>query len=236
MYKDINDSIEILSNDTNKLTFALRTQALIRSLPETFILNRDSDIIIKAFEKNVLLYTPPEEAFNRADNGEMAILSSTQVNKVYALVKLDNFENSYLFAGRSMDSNVLSALNDTVSARNEYTFLESNRNQISIIFVLFYVIITLVLFLISTFFGLKFAERIVSPISSVITATNNISKGFYNDKIKKTNDYIELNRLAESFNKMSNDIVKQKKQILISKNMKPGLTLQEELLMKLKIH
>ena len=217
MYKDINDSIEILSNDTNKLTFALRTQALIRSLPETFILNRDSDIIIKAFEKNVLLYTPPEEAFNRADNGEMAILSSTQVNKVYALVKLDNFENSYLFAGRSMDSNVLSALNDTVSARNEYTFLESNRNQISIIFVLLYVIITLVLILISTFFGLKFAERIVSPISSVITATNNISKGFYNDKIKKTNDYIELNRLAESFNKMSSDIVKQRKQILISK-------------------
>ena len=50
----------------------------------------------------------------------------------------------------------------------------------------------------------------------VIKATNNISKGKYEDKIEKTNDYVELNRLAESFNKMSADIIKQRKQILIS--------------------
>ena len=217
MYNDINNSSDVLGKDINRLSFALRTQALIRSLPETFILNRDGDIIVQAFEKNNLIYSPPQNAFERADDGEMAIMSSTTVNKVYALVKLDSYEDSYLFAGRSMDSNVLIALNDTISAKNEYTFLESNRNQISIIFILLYVIISLVLVLLSTFFGLKFAERIVQPISSVITATNNISKGSYADKIKKTNDYIELNRLAESFNKMSNDIVKQRKQILISK-------------------
>ena len=217
MYNDINNSSNILENDNQKLAIALRTQALIRSIPETFILSRDGEIIVQAFNNNNLLYAPPENAFNRADSGEMAIMSSTQVNKVYALVKLDNFNNSYLFAGRSMDANVLSALNDTISARNEYNFLETNRNKINILFILIYVILSLALILLSTFFGLKFAEKIVLPISSVITATNNISKGSYNDKISKTNDYIELNRLAESFNKMSSDIVKQKKQIQISK-------------------
>ncbi len=217
MYNDINNSSDILGDDINKLTFALRTQALIRSLPETFVLNRSGSIIARAFEKNNLSYTPPKNAFDRADNGEMAIMSSTKVNKVYALVKLDKYENLYLFAGRSMDANVLIALNDTVSAKNEYNFLEENRNQISVIFILFYVIVSLILILLSTYFGLKFAERIVLPISSVITATNNISKGRYDDKIKKSNDYIELNRLADSFNKMSSDILKQKKQILISK-------------------
>ena len=50
----------------------------------------------------------------------------------------------------------------------------------------------------------------------VIKATNNISKGKYEYKIEKTNDYVELNRLAESFNKMSSDIIRQRKQILIS--------------------
>ena len=44
-------------------------------------------------------------------------MSSTTVNKVYALVKLDSYEDSYLFAGRSMDSNVLIALNDTISCK-----------------------------------------------------------------------------------------------------------------------
>mgnify|MGYP003323839243 CR=1 FL=1 len=82
----------------------------------------------KAFDNNILQYSPPENSFVRADAGEMAIMSSTIVNKVYALVRLKNYENSYLFAGRSMDANVISALNDTVSVKNEYTFLENNRD------------------------------------------------------------------------------------------------------------
>ena len=217
MYNDLNSSSEILSKDFNKLTIALRTQSLIRSLPEAYVIDRESNIIAKAFETNNLLYIPPENSFTRADSGEMTIMSSTQVNKVYALVKLKEYNNSYLFAGRSMDRNVISALNDTISAKNEYNFLESNRNQISLIFILIYIVISLTLILLSTFMGLKFAERIVLPLSSVIKATNNISKGSYDDKIKKNNDYIELNRLADSFNKMSNDILKQKKQIIISK-------------------
>ena len=61
-----------------------------------------------------------------------------------------------------MDANVISALNDTISAKNEYTFL-NQRNQISLIFVLIYIVISLILILLSTFIGLKFAERIVSP-------------------------------------------------------------------------
>ncbi len=216
MYNDLNSSSDVLSNDNNKLAIALRTQSLIRALPEVYVITRKGTISAKAFDDNILQYSPPENSFVRADAGEMAIMSSTIVNKVYALVKLKNYENSYLFAGRSMDANVISALNDTVSAKNEYTFLENNRDQISLIFVLIYIVISLILILLSTFIGLKFAEKIVLPLSMVIKATNNISKGKYEDKIEKTNDYVELNRLAESFNKMSADIIRQRKQILIS--------------------
>ena len=162
MYNDLNTSSDNFSKDISKLTIALRTQSLIRSLPEAYIIDREGNIISKAFETNNLLYSPPENSFDRADVGEMTIMSSTQVSKVYALVKLKNYDDSYLFAGRSMDANVISALNDTISARNEYTFLESNRNQISIIFALIYIVISLALILLSTFVGLKFAERIVS--------------------------------------------------------------------------
>ena len=216
MYNDLNSSSDVLSNDNNKLAIALRTQSLIRALPEVYVITRQGAISAKAFDNNILQYSPPENSFVRADAGEMAIMSSTIVNKVYALVKLKNYENSYLFAGRSMDATVISALNDTVSAKNEYTFLENNRDQISLIFVLIYIVISLILILLSTFIGLKFAEKIVLPLSMVIKATNNISKGKYEDKIEKTNDYVELNRLAESFNKMSADIIRQRKQILIS--------------------
>ena len=217
MSNDLNNSSEILKNDLTKVPIALKTQALVRSLPEAYIINKNADILFKAFDYNVRFYEPTKTSFDRADSGEMTIMSSTQINKVYALIKLNNFNDYYLYAGRSMDGNVIGALNDTVSARNEYTFLENSRNQISLIFILLYIITSLILILISIIIGIKFADRIVKPISSIITATNNISKGSYDDKIKKNNDYIELNRLADSFNKMSSDIVKQRNQILVSK-------------------
>ena len=49
MYNDLNSSSDVLSNDTNKLTIALRTQSLIRSLPEVYVVNRQGIIIAKAF-------------------------------------------------------------------------------------------------------------------------------------------------------------------------------------------
>ncbi len=217
MYNDLNNSSKLLKSDLSKIPIALKTQALVRSLPETYIINRDSEILFNALDNNARFYAPPKNLFDRADSGEMSIMSSTQVNKVFALVKLNNFNNYYLYAGRSMDGNVIGALNDTVSAKNEYTFLEKNRNQISLIFILLYVIISLILILISVIIGIKLADRIVEPISSIIKATNNISKGSHDDKITKNNDYIELNRLADSFNKMSSDIVKQKNQIIVAK-------------------
>ncbi len=217
MSNDLNNSSEIFNEDLSKMVIALRTQALIRSLPETYIINKNKDILFQAFENNMPFYDPPLSSFNRADSGEMTIMSSTQLNKVYALIKLNNFDDYYLYAGRSMDGNVISALNDTISAKNQYTFLEISRDKISLIFILLYVIVSLILILISVIIGINFADRIVKPISSIITATNNISKGLYDDKIKKNNDYIELNRLADSFNQMSGDIIKQRNQIIVSK-------------------
>ena len=217
MSNDLNNSSEVLTQDLSKMAIALRTQALIRSLPETYIINRNSDVLFQAFNNNMPFYEPPLSSFDRVDSGEMTIMSSTQVNKVYGLIKLNNFENYYLYAGRSMDGNVIGALNDTVSAKNEYTFLEISRDKISLIFILLYVMVSLILILISIIIGINFADRIVKPISSIITATNNISKGMYDNKIKKNNDYIELNRLADSFNQMSGDIIKQRNQIIVSK-------------------
>ncbi len=93
MYNDLNSSSDVLSNDNNKLAIALRTQSLIRGLPEVYVITRKGTISAKAFDNNILQYSPPENSFVRADAGEMAIMSSTIVNKVYALVKLKNYEN-----------------------------------------------------------------------------------------------------------------------------------------------
>ena len=151
---DLNNSSDALKKDLSKVPIALRTQALVRSLPETYIINNAGDILFRAFDNNARFYEPAKTSFDRADSGEMTIMSSTQINTVYALIKLNNFSDYYLYAGRSMDRNVIGALNDTVSAKSEYTFLENSRNQISLIFILLYIIISLILIAILILFFL----------------------------------------------------------------------------------
>ena len=83
--------------------------------------------------------------------------------------------------------------------------------------IILYLVLTLILILTSIIIGIRIAQRIVNPISSVIKASNRISKGNYDEKVERTNDYIELNRLADSFNDMSNDLVRQRNQLAIAK-------------------
>ena len=217
MSNDLNNASKAFESDIKKYKEFFRTQSIMRSLPETYLINDEGEVILKALSARMIYYKPPIESLKKAANGELAILTSTEVNKVYALMKLNNYKNVFLYAGRSMDPNVIIALNDTRSAKQEYSNLETNRNQISVIFIILYLVATLLLILTSIIVGIGIAQRIVNPISSVIKASNKISKGNYDDKVERTNDYIELNRLADSFNKMSNDLVRQRNQLAIAK-------------------
>ena len=60
MYNDINNSSNILENDNQKLAIALRTQALIRSIPETFILSRMERLLFRHLI--ITIYYIPENA------------------------------------------------------------------------------------------------------------------------------------------------------------------------------
>tara|TARA_Y100000741_G_scaffold365091_1_gene358991 strand:+ start:1971 stop:3764 length:1794 start_codon:yes stop_codon:yes gene_type:complete len=217
MSNDLNNASSVFKNNIKKYREFFRTQSLIRSLPETYLITSEGDIILKALPAKMIYYKPPTESLKKANKGELAILTSTQVNKVYALMKLNSYENIFLYAGRSMDPNVIIAVNDTRSAMQEFSILEKNRNQISIIFIILYLVLTLILILVSIIIGIRIAQRIVNPISSVIKASNKISKGNYDDKVERTNDYAELNRLADSFNSMSSDLVRQRNQLAIAK-------------------
>ena len=78
MSSDLNNASQSLKIDKEKLQLALRTQALVRSLPEAFILSESGDVKVGAFQNKTPLYSPTNESFKRADNGEMVIMSSTQ--------------------------------------------------------------------------------------------------------------------------------------------------------------
>ncbi len=207
MSHDLNRNYNVYINNRFKFERYFDEQSAIRLLPEAYLIDNKGEVLMS---KNYTLFTqyfrPSAEVIKRATNGELTIMTSTKVNKVYALIRLPNFINAYLYVGRPLDPNVTKAFNDTKSAVSEYANLENNRTQIAVVFMLIYVLIILILIFISTLIGLRFAKRIVEPITNVINATKVIKKGSFDISIPKSNDFIELNRLTESFNTMSSEL------------------------------
>ena len=207
MSHDLNRNYNVYINNRFKFEKYFEEQAAIRSLPESYLIDNKGDVLMsKNYTLYAQYYRPSVTVMNRALNGELAIMTSTKVNKVYALIKLPSFINAYLYVGRPLDPNVTKAFNDTKSAVSEYSDLENNRTQIAIVFMLIYILIILILIFISTLIGLRFARRIVEPIANVIEATDSIKKGSFDINLPKANEFIELNRLTESFNVMSSEL------------------------------
>ncbi|MDG2416166.1 MAG: ATP-binding protein [Pelagibacterales bacterium] len=216
MSSDLNKASNLYIRDKFNFEKLFFTQSIVRNLPDSFLIDGKGNVILKNRGTLKLYYQPTSESLDKVANGELAIFTSTELNKVYAIIKLDKYLDLYLYVGRPMDNRVLTALKDTRSAQNDFSRLEENRSKLSVIFILIYLIITMILIFISIIVGIGFARKIVDPITKIIIATDNISKGNYVSKLNKTNDFVELNRLTESFNKMSEDIIKQKKQLSIS--------------------
>ena len=207
MSNDLNRNYNFYINNRFGFEKYFNQQSLLRSLSEAYIIDNKGDVLMsRSYNVLTQYYRPRIEVIDRANNGELAIMTSTSVNKVYALIKLTNFINAYLYVGRPLDPDVTSALTDTRSAVSEYSDLESNRAQIALVFMLIYILLIFILIFISILIGLRFAKKIVEPITDVIDATNSIKKGSFDIDLPKSNQFSELNRLSESFNTMSSEL------------------------------
>ena len=207
MSNDLNRNYNVYIN--NRFTFEkyFQEQSLLRALPEAYLIDSNGDILMsRVYTIFTQYYRPRSEVIKRAANGELAIMTSTTVNKVYALIKLPNFINAYLYVGRPLDPSVTKAFDETKSAVTEYSNLENNRTQIAVVFMLIYILAILILIFVSTLIGIRFAKRIVKPIANVIDATNSIKAGSFDISLPQSNEFIELNRLSESFNAMSSEL------------------------------
>ena len=91
MSNDLNRNYNVYIN--NRFTFEkyFQEQSIIRSLPEAYLIDNKGDVFMsKVYTIFTQYYRRRSEAIERAANGELAIMTSTTVNKVYALIKLPN--------------------------------------------------------------------------------------------------------------------------------------------------
>ena len=209
---DLNRNKKILLSDKDKFKNYLIFQLNFRDVKNIFIINNDGKLI-ESPNKN---YTPPsKKMLLKASNGKPLIVSDAIEKKTYALIKLNNYKDLFLYSFQNVDPKINSFLKETGDASSYYYRVKNNTLKIQITFFIIYIIFTLLLVLMSAIFGINFAAKTTKPLNNLFKAAKSVGEGNYNIKLDKVKnkDFQDLNLI---FSDMVSQIKKQKQKNILS--------------------
>lgn len=176
---------------------------------KTQVLGRAYLTFALEFEKVLLT------AFEEAKSGEIVVFSNEDGSKVRALVRIDPVSDTYLYIGKMVDQTVLQHLSRTRGALAEYDHLDAAQSSIQITFVVFFSVVALLLLLAAVWAGLTVANLFVRPISRLIIASDEISKGNLDVQVTgESSINNELGHLEQAFNRMTKQLSGQRQDLI----------------------
>ena len=201
---DFNRNSSKLKNDLKSFQNYISLQAKVRSLNKIFLIN--SNGVLKYFqdEKSKNEFTKPDAyILSAAKSGKPIIISSAYTNKTYVLVKLNNFEDLFIYVVQNVDPKIVNYLKKTGEVSQYYYQIKNNIFNLQVTFMIIYLIITLLLILIASVISVNLSSYILKPISALFNISSEIEKGNYNVSLYRDNDIdSDFSYLYQTYNKM----------------------------------
>ena len=195
----------------------LASQRLLRRLDEVHLLDSSANIIMSSVVDSSLEFVPPpDEAFLRSLNGKPIRIFDSKTNRTSALVKLNNFIDTYLYIVKFMDHELINYIKETDRAVSFYYSVQENKTGIKITFAIIYLLIVSLLLFLSIIISINFATRLTLPIVNLINASEKISSGDLNAKVPFVDTDNEFKKLNENFNSMIDKLKRQQDKLLAS--------------------
>ena len=217
MVLDVNNQSALYYEKPNQFLNQLSSQRLLRRLDEVHLLDSSGNIIMSNIVDISVDFVPPsEEAFIRSLNGKPVRIIDSATNRTSALVKLNNFIDTYLYIVRFMDPKVINYLQQTGEAVSFYYNVRESKTGIKITFAIIYLIIVSLLLFLSIILSINFATKLTAPIINLITASEKISSGDLNAKVAQIDTDEEFKKLNLNFNSMIDKLKKQQDKLLLS--------------------
>jgi len=213
MAADLKQIASLAITDPAEYNRNVGTQATLRLLTEAIVFH-DNRIIAQGQLSFALAFEHiPQDVIERADKGEVVILTP-QDDKVQALVKLEAPPDTYLLVGRLVDSKVLTHMEHTQGAVNEYNTLKKQLVKLQMTFSAVFVTLALLLLLASIWYGMMFASRLSRPISSLVAAAERVRGGDFSARVEVSADKDEIGKLSRAFNRMTEQLEAQRSELI----------------------
>ncbi len=216
MANDLSRQADYLVPQSENFTKILDTQTFFRNLSEAIVIDSQSRVISRSSLTFTLEYeTPPHYAFSQASAGDVVLTMNAEEDRVRALVKLENFDDAFLYVGRLIDPQVLQHLKAAQLATEDYNNLQSRNSDMQITVTLLFVVVGLLLLLAAIWSGLIISKELVNPIVELIKASDRVRAGDLNSRLPDDVKRLEeFDYLVGSFNKMTEQLQSQRNELV----------------------
>jgi len=204
---DFNRNSKKLSNNKKKFEKYIKLQSNVRSVKNIFIVSDTGNLIFSKSKFDAKKFSKPDAyILSASKNGKPVIISSAHTNKTYGMVKLQGFQNHFLYIIQNVDPKIVQYIKTTGETSNYYFKIKNNIFTLQVTFMIIYVITTLLLVFISTIVSINLSIYISNPLTHLFNASSKIEKGNYNFKLENKNLDSDFSQLYATFNSMINRI------------------------------
>ena len=231
---DTNKSANFLNENAKEYLRFLRTQKLIRNVDEIHIIDQNKKLLYSTENKEK--YVPPvDKALNLVlDDDRPLKIINTQANISAAIMRLQSFDDRFLYVVKFLDENISNYLTESEEAINFYYTVEERSTGIKISFIIIYVIIVSLLLFISMTIAIRFSSRFFRSINNLILASTAIGQGNLNTKVPEIKTDKDMEILNKNFNSMISRLKNQQNKLIINERYEAWGSLARKLAHEIK--
>ncbi len=210
---DLNKYSKFMKTDPKRFQSILNTQRYVRDIDQLHLIDNEGNLIQSAINSPYRKIEDKAIKMVLNDNRPLKIINTFE-NKSAAVIKLSNFENTFLYVVKFIDKNISQYLIKSEEAVNFYYTVENQSLGIRISFALIYIsLVTLLLFL-SITIAIRFSSRFFISINNLISASASIGEGNLDTKVPEVKADKEMEILNKNFNLMIDKLKYQQEKLL----------------------
>ena len=203
-------------SDSDLRVQLISIQKLIqRGLKEAYIIDRNANLRSRGELSYLFGYEEPsEEIMKSAELGDLIIIEDWPNNEFRSLIRLESFEDKYLYISRTVDGKILNLLDKTMESAITYNTMESQREKILWSYGLLYLGFATFVILSSILLGMLFAERLSRPVGRLAGAAQRLGAGDFDVKVIEEKGDDEIAMLSRVFNHMTKQVKRQRDDLI----------------------
>lgn len=200
-------------SDRISLTAELQLASRVMDLDAIILLREDGQVLAEAQGQRAPTFEVPRpELLKEIKADETQYLNNDETNYLIALIRLEPEGDVLLYTGRRLrsSSEVLSNIRGIETATARIDAFTDSQSRMNRIFALTFVETALLLLMAATWLGLVLANRIIEPLSSLVTAAERVRAGDMSARVSVSGEWGEISDLGSAFNRMTQQLNSQR--------------------------